>query len=131
MLNEQKLDPQPGQFTLFDAKRGQPERLGAGKKHAARMRFEGQHGTRPALCPCEVADPANQHRMSAMQPVEIAHGEHRATGMARSGARMSDDADHRAKRFVSQLRRQDSPMGARWVAARTASSDFGVRRCEG
>ena len=94
MLDEQEIDAEPGQFALLDPERGQPERLGSGHEHAARMRLEGQHRGRPAVLPRQVARAADQQRMAAMQPVEIAHRQHRAARMVRLGAGMSDDADH-------------------------------------
>jgi hypothetical protein len=66
------------------------------------MRLEGQHGRGYAMSPGEVAHLADQHRMSAMQTIEIAHRKNRATRVVRSGARMSDDADHGCRAFHGQ-----------------------------
>jgi hypothetical protein len=42
----------------------------------------------------EVARSADQHRVAAMQAVEIAHRKDRPGPMIRPGAGMSDDSDH-------------------------------------
>ncbi len=102
MLDKQQLDAEPRQFMLFGAERGQSERLGGRKEHTARMRLERQHGRGYAMSPGEVAHIADQHRMPAMQTIEIAHRKHRATRVVRSGARMSDDADHGCRAFHCQ-----------------------------
>ena len=94
MLDKKEIDAEPRQFALLDAKGRQPERLGRRKKDAARMRLEGQHRGRPALPAAELARLRDQRRMTLVQPVEIAHRQHRWARMARSRAGMSDDADH-------------------------------------
>src|SRR3984893_7068545 len=111
MLDEQQLDSEPRQFMLFGAERGQSERLGGRKEHTARMRLERQHGRGYAMSPGEVAHMADQHRMPAMQTIEIAHRKHRATRVVRSGARMSDDAGHVYRAFHRQ------PSGAKIARA--------------
>jgi hypothetical protein len=94
MLDKQQLDAEPRQFVLFSAERGQPERLAAGIEDAARMRLEGQDGGGRAGGAGAVAGLADQRGMALMQPVEIAHRQHRAARVARSGTGMSDDAEH-------------------------------------
>src|SRR5208282_4998548 len=123
MLDEQQIDAESRQFALLDAERRQPERLARGKEHAARMRLEGQHRDRPALSSRQVADLADHHRMPAMQAVEIAHREDRTTRVVRSGAGMSDDADHGSgARFALQVtnRFRPSPAAAPTGTARGA-----------
>jgi hypothetical protein len=46
----------------------------------------------------QVAGSADQQRMTAMQPVEIAHRQNRAARVVRLGAGMSDDSDHGRRR---------------------------------
>ena len=94
MLHEQQIDAEPRQLALLDAKRGQPERLRRRHEDAARMRLEGQHPSGRLPRPRQVAGPADQQRMAAMHPVEIAHRQHRAARVMRLGTGMSDDADH-------------------------------------
>jgi len=94
MLDKQQVGAEPRQFAFLDPKRRQPERLGPGKENAARMRLEGQHRGRPALRLPTVSDLTEQHCVPAMQPIEIAYREDRATRVVRTGAGMSDDADH-------------------------------------
>ena len=81
MLDKQQVD-------------AEAERLGRGKEHAARMRLEGQHSCRHGLRMREVARSADQHRVAAMQAVEIAHRKDRPGRVIRPGAGMSDDSDH-------------------------------------
>ena len=50
----------------------------AGQEHVARVRLEGQHAGRRVRCAREFAQVADQRRMAAVQPVEIAHRQHRA-----------------------------------------------------
>jgi hypothetical protein len=132
MLDEQQVDPKPSQLPLFDPERRQAKRLGARKKYAPRMRFEGQHPARPALCLSEFADAADQRRMAAMQPVEIAHGQHRTTRMAGIWAGMSNDADHGIRRASSSAKCcQNRPPRPPWIAGRehrTTGPSFGHLR---
>ena len=83
MLDEQQIDPEPRDLALLDAERGQPERLAPGHEDAARVRLEGQHRRRHAGRAGTVARLADQRRMAPVQPVEIAHRQHRAARMAR------------------------------------------------
>ncbi len=89
MLDKQQIDAEPCQFALLDAERRQPEGFGRGKEHGARMRLEGQHSGRAACLPRELAGPADQHGMAAVQAIEIAHRQNRAGRVVRSGAGMS------------------------------------------
>ncbi len=114
MLDKQQLDAEPRQFVLLGAERGQSERLGTRKENAARMRLEGQQGSGPALSPRAVAHLTDQHRVPAMQTVEIAHRQNRTRRVVRSGAGMSDDADHGS----GALHRQ--PSGAKIARAAAA-----------
>ena len=96
MLHEQEVDAEPGDLTLLDPEWGQPERLAIRHEDAARVRLEGQHPGRDAVSAGAVASFADQRRVPQMQPVEIAHRQHRAAGMRRSRIGMSDDAEHGA-----------------------------------
>ena len=110
MLDEQQIDAEPGHFALLDAERRQPERFGRREEHAARMRLEGQHAGRAARFPRELARLADQHRMAAVQTIEIAHRQHRAARVVRPGTGMSYDSDHgerQSRSFkASQLQRK-------------------------
>ena len=97
MLDEQQVDPEPRDLALLDPERGQPERLAFRHEHAARMRLEGQHPGRHAGGAGALARLADQRRVAAMQPVEIAHRQHRAARVARFGTGMADDAEHGRK----------------------------------
>ena len=92
MLDEQEIDAEPRDLALLDAKRRQTERLAPRHEDAARVRLEGQHRHRRAARLGERAGLADQRRMALVQPVEIAHRQHRAALMLRTGARMTDDA---------------------------------------
>ena len=94
MLDEQQVDPEPCDLALLDAERGQAERLASGHEDAARMRLEGQDRGGHAVGASAIAGLADQRGMALMQPVEIAHRQHRAARMARSGTGMSDDSEH-------------------------------------
>ena len=136
MLDEQQIDAEPGQFALLDAERRQPEGFGRRKEHAARMRLEGQHAGRAARFPRELAGPADQHRMPAVQTIEIAHRQDRAGRVVRAGAGMSDDSDHGSgNRAVSRPANcyENSPAGGRRIAdraprPRTCESRYNRRR---
>ena len=58
------------------------------------MRLEGQHGGGLAGGAGAVARLADQRGMTLMQPVEIAHRQHRAARVAGSGTGMANDAEH-------------------------------------
>ncbi len=73
MLNKQQIDAEPRQLALLDAERGQPKRFGCRDEHTARVRFEGQHPGWPARRSREIAHLADQHGVTAVQAVEIAH----------------------------------------------------------
>src|SRR6202030_1673785 len=119
MLDEQQIDAESGQFTLLDAERRQPEGFGRGEEHAARMRLEGQHSGGAARFPRELAGPAGQPGMAAMQTIEIAHRQDRAGRVVRPGAGMSDDSDHGSgNRAVSRPANcyENSPAGGQRIA---------------
>jgi hypothetical protein len=96
MLDEQELDPEPRDLALLDPERGQAERLALRHEDTARVRLEGQDPRRLSDRLGARACRLDQRRMAQMQPVEIAHRQHRATRMGRSGTGMSDDAEHGA-----------------------------------
>jgi hypothetical protein len=58
------------------------------------MRLEGQHSGRAAGFARELAGPADQHGMPAVQTIEIAQRQDRAGQVVRAGAGMSYDSDH-------------------------------------
>ena len=119
MLDEQELNAEPSHFTLLDAKRRQPERLGSGKKDATRMRLKGQHRGGPALSLRAIANLAEQHGVPTMQAIKIAQREDRTTRVVRAGAGMSDDTDHksRARRLRAGVAK-NSPSRAPRIAVR-------------
>ena len=96
MLHEQEVDAEPGDLTLLDPEWGQPERLAIRHEDAARVRLEGQDGRGRAGGAGAVPRLADQRRVPEMQPVEIAHRQHRAARVRRSGIGMADDAEHGA-----------------------------------
>ena len=123
MLDEQQIDAEPGQFALLDTEGRQPEGFGRGKEHAARMGLECQHARRAACFPREIAGPADQHGMAAVQAIEIADREDRAGGVVRPRAGMSYDSDHGSgNRAVSRAANchENSPTGGPRIADRVA-----------
>ena len=94
MLHEQEIYAEASQLALFDAKRGQPKRLGRRDKDAARMRLEGQYTDWMSLRVGEVARVTDQHRVTTVQTVKITHRKYRPRGVIRARAGMSDDTDH-------------------------------------
>src|SRR5580658_3315216 len=92
MLDEQEIDAEPGDLALLDAEWRQAEWLAARHEDVARMRLEGQHRGGGAARRGERAGAADQRRVALVQPIEIAHCQHRAALMRRAGARMSNDA---------------------------------------
>ena len=106
MLDKQEINSEPRQFALLDPERGQPKRLARRNEHGSRMRLEGQHGGGPVLLPRHVACARDKQRVAAMQAVEIAHRQDRAARVVRSGAGMSDDADHGCRARLRFIIRQ-------------------------
>jgi hypothetical protein len=79
VLDEQKVDAEASQLALFDTQWRQPERLRPREEHLARMRLERQHTGRSLFRLRELARPAEQHGMPAVEAVEIADREDGAT----------------------------------------------------
>jgi len=68
------------------------------------MRLEGQDAGRLSGRLGARASRLDQRGVSQMKPVEIAHRQHRAARMGRSGTGMSNDAEHGALNSLSSQR---------------------------